>query len=206
MRICFIGDSFVNGTGDNECLGWPGRICAGARHRGCDVTLYNLNVRMDTTADIAKRWEREAMARLAPQHDGRLVFSFGVNDCLSGSQDGVRVPEDAAVANARGILGKARAWLPTLMIGPPPTDDPGLNERVRRLSARLNAVCDDLSVPFLSPWDCLMASDTWRQEVAAGDGAHPNSVGYAVLADLILRWPPWRSWVDKGSCRKRSPA
>lgn len=26
MRICFIGDSFVNGTGDDTCLGWVGRI------------------------------------------------------------------------------------------------------------------------------------------------------------------------------------
>ena len=25
MRICFFGDSFVNGTGDDECLGWVGR-------------------------------------------------------------------------------------------------------------------------------------------------------------------------------------
>lgn len=31
MRICFIGDSFVNGTGDPECLGWAGRICVTAR-------------------------------------------------------------------------------------------------------------------------------------------------------------------------------
>ena len=43
MRICFFGDSFVNGTGDDDCRGWPGRLCAEARQRGCDVTLYNLS-------------------------------------------------------------------------------------------------------------------------------------------------------------------
>ncbi|MDY6901411.1 MAG: lipase, partial [Cyanobacteriota bacterium] len=26
MRICFVGESFINGTGDPECLGWAGRI------------------------------------------------------------------------------------------------------------------------------------------------------------------------------------
>ena len=25
MRICFIGDSFVSGAYDDECLGWVGR-------------------------------------------------------------------------------------------------------------------------------------------------------------------------------------
>ena len=33
MRICFIGDSFVSGAFDDECLGWVGRISASARRR-----------------------------------------------------------------------------------------------------------------------------------------------------------------------------
>ncbi|MBD2326404.1 GDSL-type esterase/lipase family protein [Alkalinema sp. FACHB-956] len=33
-RICFLGDSFINGTGDPDCLGWTGRICAMAQQRG----------------------------------------------------------------------------------------------------------------------------------------------------------------------------
>ena len=42
MRICFIGDSFVNGTGDDDALGWPGRVVSMARSKGLDVTYYNL--------------------------------------------------------------------------------------------------------------------------------------------------------------------
>lgn len=54
MRLCFIGDSFVNGTGDDACLGWAGWICAAARQQGHDVTAYNLGVRRDTsTNDIS---------------------------------------------------------------------------------------------------------------------------------------------------------
>ena len=195
MRICFIGDSFVNGTGDDDCLGWTGRICSAARRRGRDITHYNLGIRRDTTADIAQRWEREARARLAPEHDGRLVFSFGVNDCVTEERGQPRVPEAASIINARELLGTAKAWLPTLMIGPPPTSDDELNWRVKHLSDRLGALCNELSVPFLSPWDRLLADDTWRRDVEAGDGAHPNSRGYTVLADLIMEWPPWRSWV-----------
>ena len=196
MRICFIGDSFVNGTGDDDCLGWTGRICSAARRRGRDVTLYNLGIRRDTTADIAARWEREARVRLGPEHDGRLVFSFGVNDCVTEASGQRRVLEAASINNARQLLGTAKAWLPTLMIGPPSTVDNELNERVGHLSDRLSALCKDLSVPFLSPWERLLADDTWRREVEAGDGAHPNTRGYGVLAELVMEWPPWRAWVN----------
>ena len=56
LRICFVGDSITQGTADKEYLGWPGRLCAGERARGHDLTCYNLGVRADTTADIARRW------------------------------------------------------------------------------------------------------------------------------------------------------
>jgi acyl-CoA thioesterase-1 len=55
IRICFIGDSYVHGTGDDDCLGWAGRLCAAARRAGHNVTYYNLGVRRETSADIACR-------------------------------------------------------------------------------------------------------------------------------------------------------
>jgi acyl-CoA thioesterase I len=82
-RLCFIGDSLTNGTGDDEALGWPGRIVAKARAQGHDVTLYNLGIRRDTSADIASRWRAEVERRLPPMYraEGRLAFCFGTNDC-----------------------------------------------------------------------------------------------------------------------------
>src|SRR6202011_3560744 len=88
IRICFFGDSMVNGTGDDACLGWVGRVCAAARRRGRDLTCYNLGIRRDTSADVLARWQREAEARLLPEHDGRLIFSFGANDCCPGEDIG----------------------------------------------------------------------------------------------------------------------
>lgn len=80
MRICFIGDSFVNGTGDPDYLGWTGRICIAARNLGYDITYYNLGIRGDTSADIKARWLREISCRLKAEYDSRIVFSFGIND------------------------------------------------------------------------------------------------------------------------------
>ena len=194
MRICFFGDSFVNGTGDDDCLGWPGRLCAEARQRGRDVTHYNLGIRRDTSRDVAGRWESEAAARLPPGQDGRLVFSFGVNDCVH-EQEQPRVPAGECLLNTRTILAVASARWPTLMVGPPCTGEGELDRRVRHLSGRMAQLCGELSVPFLPIFGPVEGSEIWRREAAQGDGIHPNRGGYALIGQAVLGWQPWRDWL-----------
>src|SRR5262245_18350002 len=130
MRICFFGDSFTAGVGDETGLGWVGRVLIAASRRGMDVTGYNLGVRRDTSLDIAARWRAEAGARLPDDQDGRLVFCFGANDCATENKTS-RVPPNRAVAVVRTILAEAAGWKPTLMIGPLPiADDETANARL----------------------------------------------------------------------------
>jgi len=192
-RVCCIGDSFVNGTGDDQCLGWVGRIAAAARQAGADITLYNLGIRRDTSRDIAGRWQGEISRRLPSSIDGRLLFSFGVNDCVL-EQGAPRVPMAESLANAEGILRSAAALWPVAMVGPPPIDDEGVKQRSHVLDQAFAALCADLAVPYLSCWDYLVGHPVWRAEVAAGDGAHPNGAGYQILADYVAAWPVWRQW------------
>jgi acyl-CoA thioesterase I len=197
MRICFFGDSFVNGTGDDACLGWVGRACAAARHAGRDVTCYNLGIRGDTTTHVLQRWRREAEARLLAEHDGRLVFSFGANDCCPAADgDGVRVAPAQALANAETILTVARASRPTLMVGPLPVGDAATDRRIIALSGEFGALCAGLDVPYLDLFGLVAASPVWSREVAEGDGAHPNMGGYGEVAEAFMRWPPWRRWIE----------
>ncbi|MFO1069911.1 MAG: GDSL-type esterase/lipase family protein [Geminicoccaceae bacterium] len=195
-RICFFGDSLVNGTGDDACLGWVGRACVAARHAGCDLTCYNLGIRRDTSADIHARWRTEAAARLKPEHDGRLVFSFGVNDCAVG-EDGTprRVPEAASLVNAEAILVEAKAWLPTLMVGVLPIKDAVVDARASALGEQYQRLCARLDVPYLPVFALAAGSAVWAREVAAGDGAHPNAGGYALVAKAVSAWPAWRAFI-----------
>jgi acyl-CoA thioesterase I len=198
LRVCFFGDSFVNGTGDDDCLGWVGRLCAAERRSGQDLTMYNLGVRRNTSSDILNRWRGEAEARLPASYDGRLVFSFGLNDCAPNDQgSGSRLSTEMTLANAKAILGQAAAWLPTLMIGPPPvTDDDARNEQVVQLSHALGELCSELDVAFLSVIPAIDALyPAWRAEAEAGDGIHPNRAGYAALAEWIHTSKVWRSWI-----------
>jgi acyl-CoA thioesterase-1 len=197
MRICFFGDSFVNGTGDDACLGWVGRACAAARHAGRDVTCYNLGIRGDTTAQILQRWRQEAEARLLAEHDGRLVFSFGANDCCTVTDgDGVRVAPGQALANAEAILKVARDSRPTLMVGPLPVGDVATDRRIAELSAEFATLCAGLRVPYLELFGLVAASPVWSREVAHGDGAHPNMGGYREVGEAFMRWDPWRLWIE----------
>lgn len=194
MRICFIGDSFVNGTGDSARLGWVGRLCAATRKARLDLTVYNLGIRRDTSVDIAARWRREAEPRLPDGQDGRLVFSFGANDCTPGEDDGVRVSRSRTLANAQAILSSARAWRPTLMIGPLPVGDPSTDERIATLSYCLGDLCAGLDIPCLDVFHAMAACEPWRREAAMSDGSHPDAGGYEALAHLIGGWDAWRSW------------
>lgn len=200
QRLCFFGDSFVNGTGDAEVLGWVGRLCAAERRAGADVTVYNLGIRRDTSADVLRRWRAEAAARLPDGIVGRLVFSFGLNDLARDSDSAPRVAPARTLANAAAILGEASALWPTLMIGPPPiTDAADRNAEIARLSADLGRVCADVGVPYMDLRGFAAEHlALWRAEAAAGDGIHPDAKSYAALADAVSRWPGWRAWFDPG--------
>ena len=194
IRICFVGDSFTQGTGDESCLGWPGRVGASARARGHAVTAYNLGVRRETTDDIRGRWRAEVSPRLVAGIDGRVVFSFGANDATI--EDGRwRVPADLSEENARAMIARAKLSYPVLVVGPPPAPEADKSARHAELIKRYARVCQGLDVPFLDILEPIKSVDAWWAEVAAGDGIHPGAGGYAALASLVDAWPAWRAWL-----------
>jgi len=194
MRICFIGDSFVSGAYDSECLGWAGRIAASARGRGHDVSHYNLGIHGETSVQILKRWRAEAEARQSAQQEGRLVFEFGVNDArdVNGKR---QLQAEASLQAGREILAAASRWKPTLMVGPPPGGDTARNPRVEELSLKLAEICQELKVPYFDSFAPLLASSTFIADVKGVDGTHPSAKGYIEWAKLIDEWPAWREWL-----------
>lgn len=189
IRICFLGDSFVNGTGDETALGWAGRVCAAAHKRGAPVTCYNLGVRRDTSKDIMQRWEAECSLRLPEGCDGRVVLSCGVNDTVI--ENGVeRVPFEESCKNVREILRGARKYK-LLMLGPPPVEDDEQNERIEALSQAFSREAEALNAPYIGLFAPLVTDALYRSEIAANDGAHPQSTGYARLANIVLSSPHW---------------
>jgi lysophospholipase L1-like esterase len=190
IRICFIGDSFVNGTGDPQCLGWTGRVCATAIRRGYPLTYYNLGIRRETSADIAARWQEECRRRLPPTIDGRVVVSFGANDTTM-EQGRQRLSRDTTLHYLRTIVHDAQRHYPVLLVGPPPVAEAAHNARITALCHAMAAVAQELGTPYLPVCEPLLQGQTWVQEAAQYDGAHPRQEGYTALAALVQAWPAW---------------
>jgi acyl-CoA thioesterase-1 len=189
-RICFVGDSFVQGTCDPECRGWVGRVAAVGRAAGFDLTAYNLGVRRDTSADVLARWDKECEARFRFDCTKYVVFSFGAND--TKIEDGrLRVDREESLANFRAVLVRAKSLYRVLAVGPVPVGDASQNERILDLCSAYAGTAAALGIPYLPVARCLLNETSWLEEVRANDGSHPGARGYGALASMILDWQDW---------------
>jgi lysophospholipase L1-like esterase len=55
-------------------------------------------------------------------------------------------------------------------------------------------LCARHRVPFVPLVEELRDNEVWRRELAAGDGAHPGTAGYAEVARLVLA-AGWLDWL-----------
>jgi lysophospholipase L1-like esterase len=193
VRICFFGDSFLNGTHDGTYLGWPARAC---NDLSLQVTHYNLGIRGNTALDIQRRWQEEAARRWKPGTESRLFFSFGTNDA-SLENGAPRVSHDDSVRAARTILTAAKALCPVLFSGPPAAELEGRETSFPRLAALSRSYAElarELGVPYLDLFVLTRDNQAWHAAVQRGDGVHPDAAGYAILASFVITWGAWRAW------------
>lgn len=192
IRVCFLGDSLTLGTGDDEGLGWVGRVLAAERGRGVDLTAYNLGVRGQGGAQIAERAAAEVSERLTERGERRgVVICFGANDVYQDR------PTAESVQALRGMLNWCKGEeLQAFFLCAPPMAEPALDARRAALKDALAQVCRDAAVPILDLPAAVADWSAWHAEAAAGDGVHPGAEGYARVAEAFAAWTPWRHWLD----------
>jgi len=191
----FFGDSHTVGVGDEEGLGWTGRLLAAALQEGIPATSYNLGVGGETSVDVAARWRAEARPRLPRvEGDPRVVLAFGVNDVTLEDEDRRLTQEQSLLSLEEVLLGAQALGLRRFVIGPAPIDDDAANDRIAELSYAYRMLCARNRVPFVPLVDELRDNEAWRGSIAAGDGAHPGTRGYAEIARLVLA-AGWLDWL-----------
>ncbi|MEO4042211.1 GDSL-type esterase/lipase family protein [Hoeflea sp. CAU 1731] len=209
-RICFIGDAFTVGAGDETALGWVGRLARNEWNNDHDITIYNLGVRGNSCRQIAPRWRNECELRLPENSMGRLVFMFGGNDAKEVVGQGVEVTLDDAAEIAEEMMSEASQWLPTLWIGMIPMNEqlpyplllPGApqfrfsNARQSEYNETYKKIANKLGIPFLDLHSQLLEDSRWMDLTQRGDGSNPAGEGYAYIADRISAWSAWRAWFD----------
>jgi lysophospholipase L1-like esterase len=201
-RICFFGDSLVNGVRDGQKGGWPMRL--GQRllsDIGLDATIYNLGIRAETSSDLKDRWQADAARRQVADFPLVLVFCFGLNDANHAQERGeettMRVSHAQSLANATDIMTKARAMAPTLWVGPQAVIDGGrsskiVNERLEGLNQLFAETAKGMDIPYFDVLARTRTDETWQRALRRGDGYHPDAAGYDILAEMIWQWQGWR--------------
>jgi acyl-CoA thioesterase I len=205
-RILFFGDSITAGEGDDETLGWPGRLIAMENRRlapeGLRLQGYPLGIGGDRFDHLADRWQAEAHSRLAAR-PGAIVLMIGVNDALRAAATTGRVPHDLDRIIARADrLGAALAGLcPALWLAPAPVHPDllrgdgatgvAVNDGVRLLTGVFRDVAARSRIPFL----CLpLAEDrVYLDALGANDGLRPTGAGHQRIADLLSASAAWTS-------------
>lgn len=196
----FFGDSHTVGVGDEEGLGWTGRVVAAAMEEGIPTTSYNLGVGGETSADVAARWRAEARPRLPSspdEGDARVILAFGVNDVTLEDEARRRTQEQSLLSLEEVLLGAQGLGLRRFVVGPAPIGDDAENDRIAELSYAYRMLCARHRVPFVPLVEELRASETWRRSLAAGDGTHPGAAGYSEIARLVLA-AGWLEWLRSG--------
>lgn len=205
-RLCFIGASNVEGTGDEERRGWAGRLTVMPPAAGAAVGFYNLGIGGETTDLIGARWKAECRARIADEMEGALVVSFGLNDAAEVEGAGLRLPRERTIENVTAAAREMAAWKPTLWVGPTPVVEammpmrprPGVvvrheNARLQGLNEAYAGVARDLGVPYMDLLTPLTADERYMESLRQRDGLHPSGAGYQIIAERIAAWPPWRA-------------
>ena len=189
IRICFFGDSYTNGTGDETSLGWVGRAMSKTSAK-YNTTYYNLGIRGNTSKDISNRWKKEADLRLKDCDAKYLVFSFGTND--TNFLNGKRVLQlEQTIENTKCIIEEATLYNNLLVIGPPTLCNEDHNDRNSELDKALEKLCREHDVAYISLYQRLDSNEKWLSLIAENDQYHPSSEGYKILSDVITSSAYW---------------
>ncbi|MGI8935584.1 MAG: GDSL-type esterase/lipase family protein [Phormidesmis sp.] len=204
-KVIAIGDSLIYGYGDGEGGGWVDRL------RLCWMNpeqpgpiFYNLGVRGDGVAQVARRLEREFCDRGELRHrtPDILILSVGLNDSARTGRPNGRPMTDLASfeRDLAHLLDRASQLCPVFFVGMTPVNEAAMpfanilyfsradQIRYRNVTRQL---CGAYQIPYLDlleQWS--QQSDSWVQNRLCADGIHPNATGYRTILKTVQSWQP----------------
>lgn len=183
MDIGIWGDSITYGEGDNEGLGWVGRLRRSLLTTDCCV--YNFGVCGDTTEDLLKHFVVEASS-IRPD---TIVFAIGINDSkFPANETTNKVTLERFQKNIQELIKFARDYTNKVyIVGATKVNDTAIrdsgtrfdNEIIQTYNKYLKEVSSLENLVFIETFDILDIDND------LADGLHPNAQGYEKLYQTL---------------------
>ncbi len=183
------GDSITYGAGDEESLGWVGRLRR-RFERDQYVEVYNLGISGETSSDLLRRFAVE-LTSVRPEI---ILIAIGANDSIfkRGVEQERQVSLDTYKENLKQLFSLARAaskhvFVVGLTIAddsrvqPMPWGKEGKSYKtsvLKEYDEVLRAAAREAGVVYLDMWNLLTIQDL-------ADGIHPNAAGYEKMYRTI---------------------
>ena len=183
MEIGIWGDSITYGDGDNEALGWVGRLRKS--FLTTDSCVYNFGVCGDTTEDLLKRFVVEANS-IQPNI---VVFAIGINDSkIPANEIANEVTFEKYQKNIQELIKMARDYTNKIyIVGATKVNDTAIrdsgtrfnNVTIQTYNKYLKEVSSLENLVFIETFDILDINND------LADGLHPNAQGYEKLYQTL---------------------
>lgn len=187
-KIAFVGDSLVEGVGDTENPG--GGYFARIAERYPDATVVRFGVSGVTTGrlySLLKRRVREMESGPAENNlidSDVLVIDVGRNDYYNDNSP------PTSVQNVKRIVKLLKTSLAARGQGVPPVIAVASLTPTKRLNQRyfIRYMNDLMAEQRSSALPLYVKLDKISKSFISGDGLHPNSSGYAKIAQIMQRY------------------
>ncbi|WP_419901905.1 GDSL-type esterase/lipase family protein [Kiloniella sp.] len=205
-RVCFVGASIMEGMGDEEKLGMPGRLARLETQNDTPIIHYNLGVRGQTIREISARATAECNARLVTPETDFIVFATGSND-FARTETGIpRTPRHRAMKHFRELVLDLRRIAPLMVFGPTPVDEEKMpflssltgmsfdfnNEDLLGGADEYQKICEEEKIPFLNMHKALNKDRDYMEGLRNNDGLHSTGIGYQAMALAVHHSLQWK--------------
>lgn len=188
MNICVFGDSIAWGCNDTQNGGWVTLLRNYLETKEQDISVYNLGICGDTTAELLKRVKIEAEAR---QPD-LIIFAIGINDAKSINNTSFpQTSPEQFHFHLKRLLTIARGFTDNILLvgltqvheqltAPDPwgTGESYQNNNIQLLDEIIRRVCAKEKLTFI-PMDNVLTNTN------LADGLHPNSTGHQKIFTVV---------------------
>lgn len=193
IRLFSVGAQTLTGVGDARGMGWLGRVLAKTQAPDLLLESYPLVFPNETTEQLAERWEREVLPRLASNGvENRMIIAV--------PQDPITMAGSSARARlhlANTLDRAAQHNIATFVVGPTPAQDAEMNQHLAQLNAAYQDVAIRRDVPYIDAFTDLVNHQNFNEDVMINDGL-PGQAAYGLIAWLVLNrgWFEWLGITD----------